>query len=991
MSASTGDGTRDGDDGTSGESFKWSEFFEWSENAAEFVTKPHDRPAPPVRSPCVSWGFSIRPKRGRDPIDALNKDDEETRKKAWIAALNDALSVFDDDRFVFPFDQDLPQLHFDAKSQLGGQFGRDKKNVPPIQIVSKHFPIVWRGVPGEVQVETHTEFASFLFIFSPRLYLPDWLERIKGPGYHVAHGDTPIWRDLRDHLGLVGKETAQLAEQGLFPGAVDRAQSFLYGEFWDAFAADLVTVFKQRHRDRKLSGGWSPDEPIFPGEVFASLRIVAARCDDSWREGKDDEVALDPMAPQEAFDFLKRRVKVIDRLFPPSPQREFVANLALKSKCVFVSPLGSTITHQLETEDYAAKYDGDDVAPTPPSRALILLKSRPDSHQLGRLIERLHALQTFRIAALFDYNRLLDVGSELRRLGFELDKFIVGSRDRSPTRTKRDLNHILSKLQELGEEIRGGLSYRVSRSTLYVASFERRMDEMSTTVIDTWQPYDEFIQRRLKRTFDYVADLGERRNRLLQRLQLFIERLQWDELHDVQHETRRTLQSTDVIAYVGVITTGAAPTEILIGRDLRPSSPRIADACAAATRAAGVAVVDCGVLPTPALALEAARCGAPAIMVTGSHIPFDRNGLKFYRPEGEITKADELGVLAALEAPPVETESAPGDARKADAVAPYLARVRAFGSPAALAGWRIGVYQHSAAGRDLLPDALGALGATAVPLGRSDDFVPIDTEAVRPEDAALARGWCAAERLDALVTTDGDGDRPLIADETGAFLRGDLVGVLTARALGADAVATPISSNTALERSGWFARIARTRIGSPYVIEAMERLSTEGARLVVGYEANGGFLLGGEAVLATGVLAPLPTRDSLTPILAILTMAAADRVTLSALAARAPARATASERLTEIAQDRSGPFLGILAADAVAQADLVAPIGASVVEAVDLTDGVRLTLPGDEIVHLRPSGNAPELRCYAEAATSERAAEIVARTLAAVSKRLAAG
>jgi hypothetical protein len=34
-------------------------------------------------------------------------------------------------------------------------------------------------------------------------------------------------------------------------------------------------------------------------------------------------------------------------------------------------------------------------------------------------------------------------------------------------------------------------------------------------------------------------------------------------------------------------------------------------------------------------------------MVTGSHIPFDRNGLKFYRPEGEITKADEAGILAA--------------------------------------------------------------------------------------------------------------------------------------------------------------------------------------------------------------------------------------------------------------------------------------------------------------------------------------------------------
>jgi phosphomannomutase len=437
--------------------------------------------------------------------------------------------------------------------------------------------------------------------------------------------------------------------------------------------------------------------------------------------------------------------------------------------------------------------------------------------------------------------------------------------------------------------------------------------------------------------------------------------------------------------------TGAAPAEILIGRDLRPSSPRIATACAAAAAAAGVRAVDCGVLPTPALALEAAARGAPAVMVTGSHIPFDRNGLKFYRPECEITKGDEAGVLAALEAPPADVAIAPGRAGMADAIASYLARARAFGGPSALAGRRIGVYQHSAAGRDLLPDALAALGATPVPLGRSDAFVPIDTEAVRPEDAALARDWCATERLDALVTTDGDGDRPLIADETGAFLRGDLVGVLTARALGADAVATPISSNTALERSGWFARIARTRIGSPYVIEAMERLAAEGAGLVVGYEANGGFLLGGDAVLATGALAPLPTRDALTPILSVLTMAAADGAALSALAARLPARATASDRLTDIAQARSGPFLDAVAANAAAQADLLAPIGAPGVESIDLTDGVRLTLAGDEIVHLRPSGNAPELRCYAEAETAERAAEIVGKTLAAVSSHLGAG
>ena len=425
---------------------------------------------------------------------------------------------------------------------------------------------------------------------------------------------------------------------------------------------------------------------------------------------------------------------------------------------------------------------------------------------------------------------------------------------------------------------------------------------------------------------------------------------------------------------------GIRPAAVLVGRDLRPSSPRIAAAVRAAIRAAGADAVDCGVLPTPALALEAARRRQPAVMVTGSHIPFDRNGIKFYRADGEITKADEAGILGALDAP--AASASPGvDVADTEARIRYQARGATFFGPTALTGCRIGLYQHSAAGRDLMVDALAACGATVVPLGRSDDFIPIDTEAVRPEDEAQAAAWAVAHQLDAVVTTDGDGDRPLIADETGHFLRGDLVGLLTARLLGADAVATPISSNTALERSGWVPRVERTRIGSPYVIEALERLAAEGARCPVGYEANGGFLLGAAVERGGRRLEALPTRDALLPILAVLSAAAARGLPVSTLAAEAPARHTASDRLAEVPSATSMAMLNRLAADVTARATLATGAGAGAVLAINTVDGVRLTLAGDEIIHLRASGNAPELRCYAEAADANRARVIVGAAL----------
>ncbi len=83
---------------------------------------------------------------------------------------------------------------------------------------------------------------------------------------------------------------------------------------------------------------------------------------------------------------------------------------------------------------------------------------------------------------------------------------------------------------------------------------------------------------------------------------------------------------------------------ILIGQDFRDSSPAIAASCIGALKAAGLKPLDCGALPTPALALYGLSLKAAALMITGSHIPADRNGIKFYRPDGEIDKQDETAI-----------------------------------------------------------------------------------------------------------------------------------------------------------------------------------------------------------------------------------------------------------------------------------------------------------------------------------------------------------
>ncbi|HRZ94011.1 MAG TPA: phosphomannomutase, partial [Candidatus Paceibacterota bacterium] len=221
------------------------------------------------------------------------------------------------------------------------------------------------------------------------------------------------------------------------------------------------------------------------------------------------------------------------------------------------------------------------------------------------------------------------------------------------------------------------------------------------------------------------------------------------------------------------------PREIAVAGDLRSSTGRIMEAVWRAAEDQGYRVVHCGRIPSPAVALFGLAHQMPSIMVTGSHIPDDRNGIKFNKATGEILKDDEIGIAGQAVEIDESLFDAAGAFRRPIAATPpespqaaeeYVARYLEFIDSKALQPMRIGVYQHSAVGRDLLMRVLEGLGAETVALGRSETFMPVDTEAIRPEDVELARGWARSTRFDAIVSTDGDSDRPLVSDEWGGWL-----------------------------------------------------------------------------------------------------------------------------------------------------------------------------------------------------------------------------
>jgi phosphomannomutase len=300
-------------------------------------------------------------------------------------------------------------------------------------------------------------------------------------------------------------------------------------------------------------------------------------------------------------------------------------------------------------------------------------------------------------------------------------------------------------------------------------------------------------------------------------------------------------------------------------------------------------------------------------------------------------------------------------------------------------------------GRDLLVEVLERMDAEVIAAGRSDTFVHIDTENISAPQLATIQALADEATakhgpLDAIVSTDGDSDRPLVlgVDPTTAkahFFGGDLVGMVVAEYLKADAVVVPISCNDAIDRGNLSSVVeTKTRIGSPFVIAGMEEARRKGKNRVCGWEPNGGFLTGSDIERNGAVLSALLTRDAILPIFGVL-FAASDRgLNLIDLFDRLPKRFSRAALLENFPRSLGLKIVAFFSAGAAAQkllAKFFTPeMGFGTITHVDCTDGIRVLFDNGDVAHVQPSGNADELRIYAVADTQVRADAIAAMGVA---------
>ncbi|MCE3231610.1 MAG: phosphoglucosamine mutase [Alphaproteobacteria bacterium] len=319
---------------------------------------------------------------------------------------------------------------------------------------------------------------------------------------------------------------------------------------------------------------------------------------------------------------------------------------------------------------------------------------------------------------------------------------------------------------------------------------------------------------------------------------------------------------------------------IVIGKDTRQSGYMVESALTAGFVSMGMDVVLLGPLPTPAVAMLTRTLRADlGVMISASHNPYMDNGIKFFGPDGfKLSDVEETEIEALIKKNdaysgnrqqnmPLAHSTLLGKAHRLDdATGRYIEFAKAtFPRGMRLDGLKIVVDCAHGAAYKVAPKVLWELGAEIIPIGITPDGTNINdncgaTSLTTLQDAVLTN------QADLGIALDGDADRLIMVDETGAIIDGDQLLALIATSWSEDGdlrgegiVATHMS-NLGLERylETKNLKLIRTAVGDRYVLEGMRAHGCN-----VGGEQSGHIILRDYMTTGDGIIAALQTLSVL--------------------------------------------------------------------------------------------------------------------------------
>ncbi|HEX2018331.1 MAG TPA: phosphoglucosamine mutase [Aurantimonas sp.] len=311
---------------------------------------------------------------------------------------------------------------------------------------------------------------------------------------------------------------------------------------------------------------------------------------------------------------------------------------------------------------------------------------------------------------------------------------------------------------------------------------------------------------------------------------------------------------------------GSYRHRVVIGKDTRRSSYMIENAMVAGFTAAGMDVFLLGPMPTPAVAMLTRSLRADiGVMISASHNPFEDNGIKLFGPDGyKLSDEIELKIERLLDddlTARLPTGDRLGRAKRVDGVHDRYIEFAKRTLPRSMSfdGLRVAIDCANGAAYRVAPEVLWELGAEIVKLGVSPDGTNINRNCGSTDPAALIEK-VKEVRADIGIALDGDADRVLIVDETGAIVDGDQLMAVIAESwsedgrLAAGGIVATIMSNLGLERflQDRQLQLARTKVGDRYVVEHMRAHGYN-----VGGEQSGHIVLSDYGTTGDGLVSAL--------------------------------------------------------------------------------------------------------------------------------------
>jgi phosphomannomutase/phosphoglucomutase len=401
--------------------------------------------------------------------------------------------------------------------------------------------------------------------------------------------------------------------------------------------------------------------------------------------------------------------------------------------------------------------------------------------------------------------------------------------------------------------------------------------------------------------------------------------------------------------------------KVAIGNDPRESSPRIKAALSSGIIYESFEVFDEGVAPIPSLntLLKADPSYVGSVMVSGSHVKAELNGLKFFAFGEEILKEHEAEIekiyyeIKEKVNYTDKSDVAISDDKALTSYKEYLLS-KAKGS---YPFWKVVVDPGNGAQSDVMPWVFRQLGLNVIEINSSVQLLFLSRDTEVEGDFTELQKKVLEEKANLGVGYDSDGDRVVFIDEKGNFIPGDYSGTLIAKDYAFDSVITPINTSQVVESLG--KKVFRTRVGSPYVVEKMKEV-----KATFGFEANGG-----------GIFSELMSRDGGRSSVEILNLLSSTKGTLSELVASLPKFYLFRDKVEyewslkeTILKKAKEEFKG---------------------ERIEELDGLKIWIDSSTWILFRSSANAPEFRVFAESKDEEKARELLTNGLALVNKIVA--